>query len=213
MCNDCFVWYTERVFNGDETLPSPWPCIKISTWHGCDMSRVSQSRVTMNTWERGSCNSSPKKNSCLQNSLRQIWNFKSRQVIDGSVVWQYLTALHWSLTQFTPAGSELRRILNGGIPKNQRNIRFRGENVDLPRWKGWMVLLIRWKIWTTLDFSSSCAMIQSQGLGKKQRLGERKKDTQEAQKTEVWMYLHEMSRSASCRWSFLALLLSSSHRC
>ena len=61
MCNDCFVWYTERVFNGDETLPSPWPCIKISTWHGCDMSRVSQSRVTMNTWERGSCNSSPKK--------------------------------------------------------------------------------------------------------------------------------------------------------
>ena len=26
------------------------------------------------------------------------------QVIKGEVPWQYLTALHWSLTQFTPAG-------------------------------------------------------------------------------------------------------------
>jgi len=29
------------------------------------------------------------------------------EVIDGSVVWQYLTALHWSLTQFTPAGMDV----------------------------------------------------------------------------------------------------------
>eukprot|EP00438_Fugacium_kawagutii_P010359 Skav231989 [mRNA] locus=scaffold719:293982:302173:- [translate_table: standard] len=29
------------------------------------------------------------------------------QVLEGTVVWQYLTALHWSLTQFTPAGMDV----------------------------------------------------------------------------------------------------------
>ncbi|CAJ1349281.1 unnamed protein product, partial [Effrenium voratum] len=29
------------------------------------------------------------------------------QVIQGGVLWQYLTALHWSLTQFTPAGMDV----------------------------------------------------------------------------------------------------------
>ncbi|CAE7631273.1 Hcn4 [Symbiodinium pilosum] len=29
------------------------------------------------------------------------------KVIDGSIAWQYTTALHWSLTQFTPAGMDV----------------------------------------------------------------------------------------------------------
>lgn len=153
MCNDCFVWYTERVFNGDETLPSPWPCIKISTWHGCDMSRVSQSRLTMNTWERGSCNSSPKKivaykkvwdkfeTSKVARSLMAQWYGNISRLCTGA-----LHSLHQQVLNLEkPSASEAKR------------------NVDPTHiWKCcFMVLLIRWNIlWTTLGFSwISCAKI------------------------------------------------------
>lgn len=158
----------------------------------------------MNTWERGSCNRSPKKISCFKTSLGQIWNFTTPQVIDGSVVWQYLTALHWSLTQFTPAGDlNLRR---GKLhPADQAKVLI----FHMKKGFGWCCWL--GENMNHLEFlSEDVPWISLLSWGKQQ--GWERKCTQE-HPTEVWMFLHEMSRSASCQWSFLALLLSSSRRC
>ena len=39
--------------------------------------------------------------------LAKLFDACRFEVIDGSIAWQYTTALHWSLTQFTPAGKRL----------------------------------------------------------------------------------------------------------
>mmetsp|Transcript_9435 Transcript_9435/g.22719 ORF Transcript_9435/g.22719 Transcript_9435/m.22719 type:complete len:692 (+) Transcript_9435:74-2149(+) len=41
------------------------------------------------------------------NDYNWLENTGYTKVIEGSVVWQYTTSLHWSLTQFTPAGMDV----------------------------------------------------------------------------------------------------------